>query len=316
MPKLSLVIPAHNEAGALPLLLQKVSEVIDAIALQPVFIIVDDGSTDDTWRVVTDLAAAGTYDITGIKLSRNFGKEHAIKAGLSEVSTDSAVVIDADLQHPPELIPKLVAVQQQTQCDVVHGVKTSRANESAKLSPTTYLFYYLYKACVGVPIQGASDYKLLTQRVIREYTNLREQELFFRGVIPWLGFSQESVPYVPNPRLTGHTKWNFTKRLKIGWKALTSFSTAPLHLVTIMGALFLVGATVLSLHTLYNWYQGVAVAGFTTVIIILLTLGSGMMIGLGILGQYIAHLYNEVRRRPTHIIQDTVKSSYARSAEK
>jgi polyisoprenyl-phosphate glycosyltransferase len=303
MEKITIIIPVHNEADIITRTIFAINQIFADLQYTPEFIVVDDGSTDDTLDILAELTQS-TPHLRVIALSRNFGKEQAILAGIEKTDTAAAIIIDADLQHPPEVIPDLIKTWNTTNADVVHAVKKGRKNESVTQPFLVNAFYRLHKLTTGTHLKGASDFKLLNRKVMSVYASLKEQDIFFRGLIPWVGFKQETVHFEVAKRDGGNTKWTPLKRAITGIKAITAFSTLPLHLVTLTGICFLFGATLMIIYTLYQWWTGVAVEGFTTVIILLLIIGSIIMISLGIIGQYIAQIYSEVKARPRYIIKD------------
>ena len=307
MEKISVVIPSFNEEKNIPQITAALNSAFQKIQYEQEYIFVDDGSTDKTWDTIVTLAKKNP-NVHGITLSRNFGKERAILAGVRAVKTKAAIVMDADLQHPPEVVLEIIEKWKETNCDIVHAIKTERANSNESLSDSILirLFYSLYKLGTGTSLKGASDFKLLNQRAIEEYSKLSERDLFFRGLVPWLGFHQETVTYKVAKRFHGTGKWSLFKRITTAIFAITSFSVLPLQLVTFIGCLFLLGAILLGGFTFYDWWTGAAVEGFTTVILLLLIVGATLMISLGIIGQYIARIYDEVKGRPTYIIKEEV----------
>lgn len=303
MKKITIILPVYNEEQGIENTISEISNVFDNLDYSPFYLVVDDGSTDNTWRVVSKISHEDDR-IEAISLSRNFGKEKAIFAGIQNTKTSSAIIMDADLQHPPQVIPELLKKWEETDCDVVHGVKDGRENESSPEGILVSLFYRIYNWCSGSNLTGASDFKLLNQRALDSYSKLNEQELFFRGLVPWLGFKQEAVTYKIATRKTGVSKWNKLSRVTTAINAIASFSSFPLHIITVIGFIFLTGAVFMTLYTLYEWVLGQAPEGFTTIIILLLIIGSALMISLGIIGKYLAHIYNEVKDRPTYLIRD------------
>lgn len=301
---LSIVLPVYNEADLIERTVATLAHELGSAGLELEFVLVDDGSTDRSWGNIRTIVEK--YPICkAIAFSRNFGKEQAIRAGLRASTGELVVVMDADLQHPPETVLAMLEKQRETKCDVVHGIKRGRAHESGAALPVR-VFYLCYRFATGVSLAGHTDFKLLTRPVVESYAKLPERDLFFRGLVPWLGFSQEVVPFTIAARSGGSSKWTGMKRFVLGIGAIRSFSTLPLQLVTIAGGLFLIGALGLIGFTLYDWWQGNAVEGFTTVIILQLVIGSVLMISLGIVGQYLAEIFSEVKSRPAYLVKDSI----------
>lgn len=304
VPLLSIVVPAFQESAGLGAGLRAIREAARQSLLRFEIIVVDDGSTDGTWEAV---AAAGTEmpEIVGVRLSRNFGKESAIAAGLDHVRGDACIVMDADLQHPPALIPEMVRRWRDGGWDVVEAVKSHRGRESWLHRITTRAFYRLAAWLTGYDLQDASDFKLIDRRVLTEWRRLGERATFFRGLVAWLGFSRTQVPFEVAPRHSGASRWSFTALGGLAVHAVTSFSALPLQLVTLLGALMLLVALVLGAQAMRLWWEGLALPGFTTVILLQLIIGGFLMISLGIIGTYLARIYEEVKGRPRYVVRDT-----------
>ena len=301
---LSLVIPVYNEAQGIRETLEMSILVLKEIADDYEIVIVDDGSTDGTWDTVVSLADQDQR-VKLIRLSRNFGKEAAILAGLEHCRGEGVVVMDGDLQHPPELIKEMVRLWKEEGYRVVHGVKESRQKESVSRGFFARMFYALMAALSGYDLRGGTDYKLLDRSVVKHYIELPEKVRFFRGLIPWLGFRNISVPFFPANRREGRSGWSLFSLVRLGVRAICSFSSIPIHVVTILGTLMFAASLVLGLQTLYMKLSGQAVAGFATVIILLLFIGSILMVSLGLIGQYLAMIYEEIKGRPAFVIDRT-----------
>ena len=311
-PDLSVVMPLFREAAHLRHTVGEVAGALDGVGLSVELLLVDDGSPDETWAVIGELsrkhADARTLTVRGLRLSRNFGKEAALAAGLEHARGRAVVVMDGDLQHPPALIPTMVA-HWRAGAEVVEAVKTDRGPESAGSRWAAGLFYTLWSRLTGHDLHGASDFKLLDARVLAQWRRLGERKLFFRGMSAGLGFRTVQVPFEVPQRVQGASGWSNWQRLRLAVGAITSFSSAPLHLVTLAGLAFAAFSLVLGLQTLYLKLTGQAVDGFATVIILLLIIGSVLMLGLGIVGTYIARIYDEVKGRPRFIVADRAGST-------
>lgn len=300
---LSFVIPAYNEAGNIRLAISKISKEFEGSGALLEFIFVDDGSRDNTWEVIKQ-ASNEDSRIRGVSFSRNFGKEAAIFAGLSEASGDACIVMDADMQHPPHVARKMYDLwRENTEIDIVEGKKRSRGNESFSSKLFAKLFYGVFCKTADIDLKGSSDFKLITRRAVEELLKLPERYTFFRGLSNWIGFKSIEVEFDVAPRENGETKWSFAKLLKYGINSVSSFSSAPLQMVTICGAVFLLFTVILGVQTLFNFFMGYALEGFTTVIILLLFIGSIIMFSLGIIGYYISRIYDELKRRPRYIVE-------------
>jgi polyisoprenyl-phosphate glycosyltransferase len=301
----SVVAPFHNEERFVDPFVDAIADVaseLEVLGCEVEMLLVDDGSDDGTWSRM--VARSGEDPaVRSIRLSRNFGKEAALSAGVESASGDAVVTIDGDLQHPPELIPDMVRRWRQG-VDVIDGVKTKRAGQSLASRVMSRSFNRVFHFLSGVPIEEASDYKLLDRRAVEAWLALPERSNFFRGTTAWIGFDRVEMPFEVRPRTSGGSRWRPGILFRFAINAITAFSTRPLHLVTMAGFLFAAASVVLLVQTLYRWGTGQAVEGFTTVILLLLVIGAALMIGLGIVGEYIARIHEEVKQRPRYIVRE------------
>lgn len=302
---ISIIIPVYNEEKQIEETVSIILQILSGNGIECEFILVDDGSADGTWETISRLARNYSC-VSAIKLSRNFGKEAAICAGLERARGDACLIIDSDLQHPPSLIPEMVKLWRTEGYDVVEGVKASRGKESFVTRIGASLFYKLLKLLSGYDLENTSDFKLLDRRVVEAWKRLGERNTFFRGMSTWVGFKRVSVPFEVSERKTGKSGWSFFKLLKLAIDAITSYSSLPLQAVTLIGVLFLLGSVVLGIQTLYKKFAGQALSGFTTVILLQLIIGSCLMISLGIIGTYLARIYDEVKSRPRYIVSEEI----------
>ena len=304
-PKISVVIPLYQEGNHLKETIEVIRNVLESIAEDYEMILVDDGSTDNTWSIL-EKEAGSAVNIKAIKLSRNFGKESAVSAGLDAAEGDAAIIMDGDLQHPPEVIPELIDKWQSTNANIIEGIKADRGDEPVIKKIGSRIFNSFMGRFTGFDLSGASDFKLIDRSVLEAWHKLPEKSVFFRGMIAWLGFRRERVYYDVALRKHGKTKWTLLTLVKLAISAVTSFTSFPLHFITILGFLFFVFAVGLGIQTLYNKFTGMAVSGFTTVILLQLFIGSLLMIGIGLIGEYISKIYDEIKNRPRYIIEKTV----------
>lgn len=302
---ISIIIPVYNEEKQIEETVGIILQILSGNEIDCEFVLVDDGSADGTWETITRLARNYSC-VSAIKLSRNFGKEAAICAGLERARGDACLIIDSDLQHPPSLIPEMVRLWRTEGYDVVEGVKASRGKESFVTRIGASLFYKLLKLLSGYDLENTSDFKLLDRRVVEAWKRLGERNTFFRGMSTWVGFKRVSIPFNVSERKTGKSGWSFFKLLKLAIDAITSYSSVPLQVVTLIGVLFLLGSVVLGIQTLYKKFAGQALSGFTTVILLQLIIGSCLMISLGIIGTYLARIYDEVKSRPRYIVSEEI----------
>lgn len=301
----SIVIPLYNESDLLTELILEIQRNISHLGMNYEFILIDDGSSDATWTIISSLSEKNS-NIRGIRLSRNFGKESAISAGLYFALGDAVIVMDGDLQHPPELIPEMIKRWRDGTGEIIEAVKADRSAESFSSRMRARLFYRVMKYLTDLDIENASDYKLLDRKVVDAHNRLPESSRFFRGIIPWLGFRRIQIPFSVNKRPAGQSRWSLRQLIRLAINASTAFSSLPLHFITVLGMITFFISLVIGMQTLYMKLSGNAVSGFTTVILLLLFIGSTLMISLGIIGAYISRIFEEVKRRPNYIIEDTI----------
>ena len=264
---------------------------------------VNDGSKDTTWDKISS-AAKTNPNVKGICFSRNFGKESAIFAGIAEAKGDCCVVIDCDLQHPPEKIVEMYRLWEQGY-EIVEGVKASRGKESGLHRFAARSFYSIMSESAGFDMSRASDFKLIDRKAMNVLLNMREKNAFFRALSSWVGFKSTEVEYDVREREAGVSKWSTKALIKYALTNIASFSSAPMQLVTILGIIVFIVGLGASIEALVTFFQGRAQEGFTTVIILQCFTGSFIMFGLGIIGFYISKIYEEVKGRPRYIIDKT-----------
>jgi polyisoprenyl-phosphate glycosyltransferase len=303
---LSVVMPVFREGVQLSAFLASVRDSLSQCNLPYELVLVDDGSPDDTWRVIVGEAKT-SQAIRALRLSRNFGKESALCAGLEHARGDAAIVMDADGQHPPSLIPDMVRMWQTSGADIVEAVKRKRGRESLSSRFGALLFYFILNKLSGFHFKGASDFKLMNRKAVDAWLRMHERNVFFRGMTVWMGFTTVQIPFEVVSRSAGQSTWSVLKRLKLALIGITAFSSFPLHLVTLAGAIFLVLSVLLGLETLYLKLAGQAVSGFATVILLELIIGSFLMISLGIIGEYLARIYEEVKGRPRYLLSESIE---------
>lgn len=297
---LSVVLPAYNEEKMIKRAAQTIGGILQKEEIEYEIVFVDDGSKDATWMEIEN---AGKEDehVNGVHFSRNFGKESAMMAGLENAGGDCVVVMDCDLQHPPETIVEMYRLWQQGY-EVVEGVKRTRGKESMFHKMSAGLFYKMISKAVKIDMSHASDFKLLDRRAVEALLEMPERNAFFRALSSWIGFRSTSVEFDVRDREIGESKWSTKSLIRYAISNIVSFSSAPMTVVTITGILGLLFAVILGIQTLINYFSGHAVEGFTTVILIILIMGSLILMGLGIIGYYIAKIYEEVKCRPRYII--------------
>lgn len=301
---MSIVIPVFREGAHLSETLKRIAGILDSTGESYEILLVDDGSPDNTWEEIIKQTKRFNQ-VRGIKLSRNFGKEAALAAGLENVSGAAVLVMDGDLQHPPDLIPVMIRHWREG-FDVVEAVKQSRGDEATISRFRAQVFYTLFIRLTGVDLHGASDFKLMDRRVLDAWRRLGERNLFFRGMNAWLGFKRIQIPFDVADRVVGKSGWSVIQLMKLALTAVTSFSSVPLYMMIFIGLIFSVFALIIGFQTVYLKFSGHAVDGFTTVILLVLIVGGLISFGLGLIGIYIARIYDEVKGRPRYIIAEQV----------
>lgn len=302
---ISIIVPVFNEADILPRSLPEIARTAKATGLSFEIIAIDDGSKDHSWDILQTISRE-YEEISAIKLSRNFGKESAIAAGLECASGAAVIIMDGDLQHPPEIIPEMIRSWKVDGFDIVEAVKTDRGKERLSSRMGAKLFYWLMKHLTEFDLENSSDFKLLDRKVVDAHNRLPESARFFRGIVPWLGFEKAQIPFSVPDRISGRSRWSIFRLISLAIHASTSFSSAPLHIITVMGLMTFAISIILFIQTLYMKFSGLAVSGFTTVILLLLFIGSVLMVSLGIIGIYISRIFEEVKNRPRYIIEDVI----------
>lgn len=300
MAFLSIVLPAYNEEQNINNTAKVLSDLLEKEGIDYELVFISDGSEDETFNEILKESKSNPR-IIGAEFSRNFGKEAGIFAGLALATGDAVVVMDCDLQHPPEVIPQMVELWKNG-ADIVEGIKSNRGKENLVHRLFAGIFYKTMSKLIKIDINASSDYKLLDRKVVNVLLKLPECNTFFRALTFWAGFQTEKVDYEVQERQYGKSKWSFWSLLKYAVSNATSFSTLPLQLVTVMGGIFIFFSLLLALQTLIKFLSGTAVEGFTTVILLVLIASGFIMLSLGVIGHYIARIYEEVKGRPKYII--------------
>ena len=303
---LSVIIPAYNEELSVERAYYTISEILEKAQIDNEIIFIDDGSGDTTYEKIKNLADK-EKNISGLHFSRNFGKEAAISAGLANAKGDAVVVIDCDLQHPPEKIVEMYRLWQEGY-EIVEGIKKTRGKERKMYGFAARKFYRVISSVVGFDMSNASDFKLLDRKVVDILNRIPERKGFFRAISFWVGFNKTTVEFEVNERLEGESKWSAIGLLKYAISNISAYSTAPMQIVTVLGVMMLIITAIFSVWALIDKIRGIALEGMTTVIIILIFIGSIMMISLGIIGYYVARIYDEIKGRPKYIVSATCRS--------
>lgn len=304
-PVISAVIPAYNESQGIEEAIKQIAGILAACESAWEIVVVDDGSRDQTYQQICRLSQAEPR-IKGVALSRNFGKEAAMLAGLEYAKGKAIIILDADLQHPPALIPEMVD-KWRSGAQIVHAVKRSREEDSVGKRAAAYFINHLISSLGGIDIKNSSDFKLLDREIVDIIVRmLPEKERFFRGLTSWLGFSEEYIYFDVASRQGDESKWSFWSLLELSITALTSFTCMPLRIVTFLGIMTLLLGFFVASEAVWSLINHQAVSGYATIIICLLLIGSFIMISLGIIGEYIAKIYEEVKGRPHYLVKASV----------
>ncbi len=303
--KVTILIPAYNEQEVLYSLHDRLNEVIDQISMYDFEILfVNDGSTDDTLSIIKGIRE---YDkrISYVDLSRNFGKETAMIAGLDYVDSDAVIIIDADLQDPPELIPEMIKYWEEGYDDV-YAKRESRAGETWLKKWTASRYYKILEKVADIPIQrNTGDFRLLDRRCIHALRQLRETQRYTKGMFSWIGFNKKEILYNRDPRAAGTTKWNYLKLMNLAIEGITSFTIAPLRLSAIFGFVVSIAAfCYLIVIVAKTLLLGEAVQGYPSLMAVILFLGGIQLISLGIIGEYLGRVFNETKRRPLYFVDE------------
>ena len=302
---LSVIIPAYNEEK----MIQKTADTVDGIlgkeAIPYEIVFINDGSRDGTWEQI-EAAAERNPQVKGIHFSRNFGKESAIFAGLANASGDCCAVMECDLQHPPEVLVSMYRLWEQGS-EVGEGVTRSRGKESRLHKACAGLFYRMMSKAVQIDMSRASDFKLLDRKAVDALLAMPEKNAFFRALSSWIGYRSTSVAFDVQERTEGESKWSAWSLVKYAVTNVVAFSAVPMQFVTVAGIFMFVFAIILGIQSLVHYFTGHAVEGFTTVILLILIVGSLIMMSLGIIGYYISKIYEEVKGRPKYLISKKTK---------
>lgn len=302
---LSVIIPSYNEEKNVENTAKVVSQLLQENKIDYELVFVNDGSADGTWEILSNMAKTQDH-IVAVNFSRNFGKESAIFAGLEVAKGDACVLMDCDLQHPPEVIIEMYNIWKNNDIDIVEGVKSGRGKENSVYRWFSLLFYKLINKSSGLDLTGASDFRLLDRKAVDALNAMPERLTFFRAMSSWVGFKTEKVYFDVADRNVGKSKWSLKALMKYAVNSITSFTSAPLQLVTLFGAVTFIISVVLGVETLWNKIWGNSAEGFPTVIILQLLTSSIIMFSLGIIGYYVSKIYEEIKNRPRYIISEKI----------
>lgn len=303
---LSVIVPAYNEEASVERAFFTISGILKDAGIDSEIIFVNDGSKDKTYSIINSLAEE-QEGVVGLHFSRNFGKEAAISAGLAAASGECVAVIDCDLQHPPEKLVEMYRLWEEGY-EIIEGVKSDRGKEGALHGFAANMFYSIISRMVGFDMSNASDFKMLDRKVVDVINSIPEKKGFFRAISFWVGYKKTSVEFEVREREEGQSKWSTVGLIKYAVSNITAYSTAPMQIVTVLGGIMLFLSLILCIWTLVDKITGRAMAGYATVIWITMFIGSIIMISLGLIGYYVARIYEEIKGRPKFIVSKTVKS--------
>ena len=309
---ISAVAPVYCEGDHLPqfvaALAAELTQLKSSCGLNYEIVLVDDGSSDNTWAVMRTLTAQYSY-LRCLRLSRNFGKDAALSAGLAAARGDAVITMDSDMQHPASLIPEMVALWRTGNVDVVDVCKQKRQVESLLSKLCAMTFYRIFRALTSYDLQGSGDFKLLDRKVVEAWKSLGECKIFYRGLTSWMGFKHEQIMFTPCPRCGGSSKWSMARRVTLAVDSMTSFSGKPLLLIGMITLLLYALSFFVGCEALWSSATGHARSGFTTVILLILFTGSAILTGLCIMSAYIHHSFVELKGRPRYLLAETLETN-------
>ena len=302
--ELTILMPAFNEEKGINHALEVISSIMKNSKISYEFLIVDDGSYDSTWEVLK--SCSKKYPLKAFRLSRNFGKEAALRAGIEQIVTDLAVILDSDLQHPPVIIPKMMELMKKTNADIIDGIRDYRGKESFFNKLVAKIFYRIFSSLTKIDLKKASDFKLMNRKAMNAYLKLEEKALFFRGMSAWIGFKREEFHFQTDDRISGTTKWSKKALFILSKNAIVSFSSTLLHFPLFCGFLFIILSAIITAESVYNKIIGNSAQGIPTLLAMLSFTGGLILVALSIIGEYLAKIYDEVKKRPTYLISENI----------
>lgn len=303
---ISVIIPCYNEAGNINVLYQKIMEQINKLDVGYELIFIDDGSIDETFNIIKFLHKENP-NVKSVSFSRNFGHQAAIIAGLGFCKGDCAIMMDADLQHPPELIPEMISLWEDG-FEIVNTIRDETSNETFFKKLTSRGFYKLINIISNTKIEaGSADFRLLDRKVIESFKEIGEYSIFIRGMVNWMGFNSTQIHYKSSERFAGVSKYSIRKMISFALDGITSFSSMPLHISMVLGLLISLLSFIYLVYALYiKFFTNEALEGWTSIIISVLFIGGIQLISIGILGEYLGKIFYEVKKRPRYIINKKI----------
>lgn len=305
-PEVSIVVPAYNEAAGLAQFLEQLFAILRQCSSSHEVWVIDDGSRDATWECVR--AEMPRYPhLRGLRFTRNFGKEAGVLAGLRQATGQAVIVMDADGQHPPTLIPEMLTLWRSGKAQIVAAQKANRDSDGVMARLNAKLFNALMHTLTGLDLEGASDFRLLDRRVVDTLLAFPEKVRFFRGMTVWTGFATVPLSFNVAPRIAGESHWSTAQLTRLAVTAITAYSAKPLGMIFRLGMLGMVAATLLFLQAMYSWLVDVAVSGWTSMTVVVLFFGSANLLGIGVLGAYLAQIFDEIKGRPEFLVGEILK---------
>jgi dolichol-phosphate mannosyltransferase len=301
---ISIVVPACNEEGNIPVLIAALKQVLDQLQVSYQIVFIDDGSTDGTLAVLKHMASINEH-VQYISLSRNFGHQNALKAGLDMAIGECVIMMDGDMQHPPELIPVMLEQWEQGN-DVVYTIRKDHQDMPLMKRKTSNMFYNLINNLSDIELEpGTADFRLMDRKVVAVFKEFKESDLFLRGLVKWMGFQQIGIEYEPSQRLEGKSKYTLKKMIRFALQGITSFSTKPLYIATYLGLSFSLISLLYIPYIIYSYYFGHVISGWTSMIATIAFFGGLQLMILGIIGMYLGKLFQQSKQRPHYIVKET-----------
>ncbi|WP_299549486.1 glycosyltransferase family 2 protein [Seonamhaeicola sp.] len=300
--RLSIVLPCHNEESNIPELIKELSLVLKPFAFTYEIIFVDDGSKDSTFKIINDISKSNKF-VKGYALSRNFGHQIALLAGIENATGDVIITMDADLQHPPEIIPQLIE-KYEDGYDIVNTRRKYDKKTTVFKKTSSKWFYILINKLSDIKIEPqSSDFRLMNREAVDAFLKMKEHNRFTRGLIRWIGFEQTIIDYETNERFSGQSSYSLKKMITLAIDGVTSMSSKPLRLSLYLGFIFFVSGLVYGTYVMFNYFSGINITGWTSILISILIIGGIQLLILSIIGEYVAKIFNEVKSRPLYLIK-------------
>jgi glycosyltransferase involved in cell wall biosynthesis len=307
--EISVVIPAFNEADALPLSLPRIDNVLSSTGRKYEILVVDDGSSDSTRSVVSELSK-NLRSIRYIRLQKNQGHMAALSAGLNAAQGIWTVTIDADLQDPPEIIPEMIDIAERENVDIVYGIRSDRSSDTIFKRNTANLYYKIIRNLVQADIpMNAADFRLMSRLAVDTVNSLPERNKVFRLLIPWLGFPYKTVYYTRSARVAGASHYSFVKMFKLAWNSVLGFSSAPLRIATWLGITGIFASITISILATTGWVRDQNIPGWTSLVLLLTFFSSLQLLSIGLLGEYVGKIYMQGKNRPEYLLEDSTDTN-------